>query len=146
MRPHDFHQAALATGEMDIMLFFNDFNLLRHDRAEALLAEAARRDVGVLNGWSIVRGLLTGADPDEAAKRGRYGDQADVERAKRIRAWCQERGVSLLALALQFCLRETRIHGNPLGSQNVRELEANVAAVSDTLPAGVIEEFQAAKL
>ena len=56
-----------------------------------------------------------------------------MARARAIRQWCQERGVSLLALALQFCLREGRIHGNPLGSQNIAELEANVAAVTTPL-------------
>ena len=107
---------------------------------------AAARDIGVLNGFSIVRGLLTGADPDAAAARGRWGNQEDVARARAIRQWCQERGVSLLALALQFCLREGRIHGNPLGSQNIAELEANVAAVTTPLPDSIFAEFAAAGL
>ena len=50
----------------------------------------------------------------------------------------------MLALALQFCLREERIHGNPLGSQNAAELEANVRAVTEPLPSGVFDEFLAA--
>ena len=99
-----------------------------------MLPLAAARDIGVLNGFSIVRGLLTGADPDAAAARGRWGHQEDVARARAMRQWCPARGVSLLALALQFCLREERIHGNPLGSQNIAELEANVAAVTTPLP------------
>lgn len=146
MRQHDFHRAAIETGDVDVLLFFNDYNLLRHREAEELLALAAARDVGVLNGFSIVRGLLTGADPEEAAARGRWRNQADVERAKRIRAWCLERGVSLLHLALQFCLREPRIHGNPLGSQNRAELEANVRAVTEPLPEPLFREFAAANL
>jgi aryl-alcohol dehydrogenase-like predicted oxidoreductase len=146
MRQHDFHRAAIETGDVDVLLFFNDYNLLRWREAEELLALAARHDVGVLNGFSIVRGLLTGADPEAAAQRGRWGNQDDVERAKRIRAWCASRGVSMLALALQFCLREERIHGNPLGSQNAAELEANAAAVTAPLPDGIIDEFVAAGL
>ena len=63
-----------------------------------------------------------------------------------MRAWAMERGVSLLALALQFCLREPRIHGNPLGNQNIAELEQNVAAVTAPLPEGIWEEFAAAGL
>lgn len=146
MRQHDFHREAIETGDVDVLLFFNDYNLLRWREAEPLLALAAARDIGVLNGFSIVRGLLTGADPAEAAARGRWSNEEDVARATRIRAWCQERGVSTLALALQFCLREERIHGNPLGSQNVGELEANVAAVGESVPDGVIEELVAAGL
>jgi aryl-alcohol dehydrogenase-like predicted oxidoreductase len=146
MRQHDFHRAAIETGNVDVMLFFNDYNLLRWREAEPLLSLAAAHDVGVLNGFSIVRGLLTGADPAAAAARGRWGNVEDVARATRILAWCQQRGISLLALALQFCLREERIHGNPLGSQSSAELEANVAAVVEELPEAAIEEFLAAQL
>jgi D-threo-aldose 1-dehydrogenase len=146
MRPHEFHRAAIESGDVDVLLFFNDFNLLRWREAEPLLALAASRDVGVLNGFSIVRGLLTGVDPAAAAARGRWSNQEDVARAERIRAWCAGRGVSMLALALQFCLREERIHGNPLGSQNAGELDANVAAVTAPLPAGLFDEFRAASL
>jgi aryl-alcohol dehydrogenase-like predicted oxidoreductase len=146
MRQHEFHRRAIETGQVDVLLFFNDYNLLRHAEAEPLLALAAERDVGVLNGFSIVRGLLTGADPEAAAARGRWRNQEDVERAKLIRAWCLERGISLLHLALQFCLREARVHGNPLGSQNRSELEANVRAVVEPLPERVFAEFAAAPL
>ena len=146
MRPHDFHRQAIETGDVDVLLCFNDYNLLRQTAADEVLPLAAARDIGVLNGFSIVRGLLTGADPDAAAARGRWGVQEDVARARAMRQWCLDRGVSLLALALQFCLREGRIHGNPLGSQNIAELEANVAAVTTPLPDSVFAEFAAAKL
>ena len=143
MRPHDFHRQALATGVVDVLLFFNDYNLLRHAEAEELLALAARDDVGVLNGFAIARGILTGADVDEAARRGHWAHDADLPRARAMRRWCRERDVSLLALALQFCLREGRIHGNPLGSRTVAELEANVAAATAPLPDGIIDELLA---
>jgi len=141
MRPHDFHLQALATGDVDVLLFFNDYNLLRHDQAEELLAAAAKQDVGVLNGFSIARGILTGVDVDQAAQRGHWRHSDDLPRARAMREWCLHRNISLLALALQFCLREVRIQGNPLGSQNIAELEANVAAVTQILPEGIFEEF-----
>ena len=78
---------------------------------------------------------------DAAAARGQWSNRDDIDRARRIRQWCLDRNVSLLALALQFCLREGRIHGNPLGSQNLAELEANVRAVTETLPERVFAEF-----
>jgi aryl-alcohol dehydrogenase-like predicted oxidoreductase len=146
MRPHEFHRQAIETGEVDVLLCFNDYNLLRQTAAAGVLPPAAARDIGVLNGFSIVRGLLTGADPDAAAARGRWGHREDVARAGAMLAWCRERQISLLALALQFCLREGRIHGNPLGSQNAAELEANVAAVATPLPERIFEEFAAANL
>jgi aryl-alcohol dehydrogenase-like predicted oxidoreductase len=146
MRPHDFHRQAIDTGDVDILLCFNDYNLLRQTAADGVLAHAAPHDVGVLNGFSIVRGILTGADVDAAAARGHWSNSEDIDRARRMRHWCLDRNISLLALALQFCLREGRIHGNPLGSQNVAELEANVRAVTETLPESVFAEFAEERL
>jgi aryl-alcohol dehydrogenase-like predicted oxidoreductase len=148
MRPHDFHMQALTTGAVDVMLTFSDFNLLRQSAAASggILEEAAKRDVGVLNGFSIMRGILTGADVDAAAAKGRFRNEADIARAKQMRQWAIDHGVSLLQIALQFCLRDERVHGNPLGNQSVRDLEQNVAAVSTPLPAGVLDEFVAAGL
>jgi aryl-alcohol dehydrogenase-like predicted oxidoreductase len=100
--------------------------------------------VGVLNGFSIMRGILTGADVDEAAAKGRFRNDEDIARAKKMRQWAIDRGVSLLQIALQFCLRDERVHGNPLGNQNTRDLEQNVAAVSTPLPEGILDEFVAA--
>src|SRR5687768_1655043 len=148
MRPHEFHRQALATGEVDVMLTFSDLNLLRQSAAEpgGILEEAAKRDVGVLNGFSIMRGILTGADVDEAAAKGRYSNQEDIARAKHMRQWAIDRGVSLLQLALHFCLRDPRVHGNPLGNQSIADLEQNVAAVSQPLPGSTLDDFLAAGL
>jgi aryl-alcohol dehydrogenase-like predicted oxidoreductase len=148
MRPHEAHRQALSTGLVDVMLTFHDFNLLRQTAAEpgGVLEQAANRDVGVLNGFSIMRGILTGADVDAAAEKGRFRDQEDIARAKQMRQWAIDHGVSLLAIALQFCLRDERVHGNPLGNQNVNDLEQNVAAVSTPLPPGILDEIIAAGL
>ena len=77
-----------------------------------------------MNGWSILRGLLTGVDPREAARLGNYRNEEDIAAARARWEWCRERGIDLLRLALQFCLREQRIHGNPIGSLNAAQLEA----------------------
>ena len=112
--------AAIATGDVDFLLCFKDIHLIRQTAADKLLPAAA--DVGVLNGWSILRGLLTGADIDEA---------------RRIWHWCQGEKVDLLQLALQFSLRETRIHGNPIGSLNAEQLESNIRAAATPLDESV---------
>ena len=58
-----------------------------------------------------------------------------------IERWAREQDIDLLTLAIQFCLRETRIHGNPIGSLNIAQLEANVRAASTPLPEAVWEHF-----
>ncbi|MFP6646731.1 MAG: aldo/keto reductase [Candidatus Latescibacterota bacterium] len=144
MNPHDAHLTVIDSGRTDALLCFSDFNLLRQTAADRVLPAAADADLGVLNGWSIMRGWLTGTPLEQIAPRDKWND--DQQRAEVMRLWCEEHGVTLLSLALQFCLREARIHGNPVGNLNVQQLEANVAAASKPLPVEVIEAFQAAAL
>ncbi|MCX6047124.1 MAG: aldo/keto reductase [Chloroflexi bacterium] len=143
LRQHDFHLKAIATGDVDFLLCFNNYNLIRQSAADEVLPAATAAGVGVMNGWSILRGLLTGIDIDEARAKGRYKNDPDIDAAKAIRQWCLEEEVNLLQLALQFCLKEERIHGNPLGSLNVEQLEANVWAASTPLPDEVWAKYQA---
>ena len=56
---------------------------------------------------------------------------------------CVEEGISLLQLALQFCLKEERIQGNNIGSLNAEQLEANLRAASTPLPDEVWEKYEA---
>ncbi len=144
MRPHDFHLEVIASGRTDVLLCFSDYNLLRRSAAEGVLPAAAARDIGVLNGWSIQRGLLTGVPVEARVPKAQWG--ADHERAEAMRLWCEARGIDLLQLALQFCLREERIHGNPIGNLNIEQLEMNVAVVLQPLPGEVFDEFARAGL
>lgn len=148
MRPHAFHLQALETGAVDVLLTFSDYNLLRRSAADpgGLLEHAAKSGVGVLNGFSIVRGILTGAPVAEAAARGRWTNADDIARATAMRQWAIDREVNLLDIALHFCLAEGRIHGNPLGNQNIAELEQNIRAVAAPLPTGILQEFITAGL
>ena len=141
MRQHDFHRKAIATGDVDFLLCFNNYNLIRQSAATELLPAAVAAGVGVMNGWSILRGLLTGIDIEEARAKGRYKNDQDADAAKIIRQWCIEEDINLLQLAIQFCLREERIHGNPLGNLNVEQLEANIWAASTPLPDEVWGRF-----
>ena len=133
MRPHEFHRQAIATGDVDFLLCFNDYHLVRRTAVDGVLPAAEAAGVGVMNGWSILRGLLTGGDPVETAKLGGYRNEEDIAAARERWQWCRDRGVDLLQLALQFCLREPRIHANPIGSLNAAQLEQNIRAAATLL-------------
>ena len=143
MQPHDFHLKAIATGDIDLLLCFNDYNLVRKTADQDVIPAATAADIGIMNGWSILRGLLTGIDIDEAREKGRYKNDKDADAAQKIRAWCLQEGVDLLQLAIQFCIKEDRIHGNPIGSLNIEQLEANVRAASTPIEESVWEKFSA---
>lgn len=143
MRPHDFHLKTIATGDVDLLLCFNDYNLVRQTAADSVLPAAAEADVGVMNGWSILRGMLTGVDIDTEVAEGRWANHPDLEDARERWKWCQEEGVDLLQLALQFCMLDDRIHGNNIGSLNIEQLEANVRAASVPLSDEVWKKYEA---
>lgn len=143
MRPHDFHLKTIATGDVDLLLCFNDYNLVRQTAADTVVPAAAEADVGIMNGWSILRGLLTGVNIDAEVQQGRWNNHPDLESARARWKWCQEEGIDLLQLALQFCLRDDRIHGNNIGSLNIEQLEANVRAASTPLTDEVWEKYDA---
>ena len=143
MRPHEFHLEVIATGDVDLILCFSDYNLIRRTATDTVLPAAAAADVGVMNGWSILRGLLTGADIDKAREQSRYKNDEDADAARRIWRWCRQEEIDLLQLAIQFCLQEPRIHGNPIGSLNVAQLEANIRAACTPLDESVWARFEA---
>ena len=144
MRPHEFHRQAIATGDVDFLLCFSDYHLLRQSAAEGVLPAASAAGVGVMNGWSILRGLLTGGDPVETARLGNYRNEEDIASSRARWEWCREHGVDLLQLALQFCLREPRIHGNPIGSLNAAQLEQNIRAAATPVDESVWTAYEEA--
>lgn len=144
MNPHEFHLAHIASGRTDALLCFSDYNLLRQSAADDILPAAKAADMGVLNGWSIMRGWLTGTPVESFVPREKWGE--DQQRAEAMRLWCEGQGIEMLELTLQFCLREERIHGNPVGSLNIEQLEKNVAAAAASVADETIAAFKAAGL
>lgn len=144
MNPHAAHLAAIESGRIEALLCFSDYNLLRQTATDDILPAAAARDLGVLNGWSIMRGWLTGVPVEHFVPKDKWGD--DQRRADAMRQWCTEHDVELLDLALQFCLREERIHGHPIGSLNMAQLERNVRAACANITDEVLTSFRSAGL
>jgi len=139
----DHHLRAIEADRIDLLLFFANYSLLGWQSAEPLLEAAAEKDVGVMNGWVIMRGLLTGDEVARAAERGNVSSWSDhIARANEMLTWCRHRGIHLLALALQFGLREKRIAAHPIAPQTIDEMDMNVWAVNQKLPEGIFEEFE----
>ena len=129
--------AVLAMVEPDS----DEFHTLREQIIEGLLAltddagRAAAAGVVVVNGSPYQSGLLAGIDLDAAAANG----SPDIERARRIYAWCAERDIEVGAVAVQFSMRDPRIGATLVGPRTVAEIEENVrhggfgSAVLETL-------------
>jgi aryl-alcohol dehydrogenase-like predicted oxidoreductase len=143
-RRHDFHRRAIESGRFDVILTYHDHHPLRTTAATELLPLAARHDVGVLNGGPLAQGLLVGRDPDTVDEGVRQrNSERDFAAARRFYHWCRERGVSMLAVALQFSLRQPLIHCTLTGVTTRAELVENLRAATTPLPDGIWEELDA---
>ena len=139
VRGLELHCAFHATGHCEASLTYRDYSLISQTAAERFLPSAKRHQVGVLNAQMVRHGLLGGEDPEAVARRfsTRRGFQPgdisyiepwEVERATRLWRWCRERDVDLLALSIQFGLRDPRVCSQMIGTASPAHLAAAVTA------------------
>ena len=147
-RPHAFHRRCHESGAFEVSLTFGDYNLLRRSAGEGVLETAAAHDVGVFNATVNLMGLLAGSDPIEFARaRGHRhtwsweGEGDPIEFAHRLWTWCGARGVSMLALNLQYSLREPRIASTLLGFSRPSRVDEDIAAVLEPMDESIWQEL-----
>ncbi|MGC9349877.1 MAG: aldo/keto reductase [Anaerolineae bacterium] len=149
VRTHEFHRRLIETGECDVVLTHSDFHLLDQSAGKDVLDPAAARGVGVFLGSPLGQGLLSGRDPREVLKeRPRLAAhspdfEARVEKAYELWTWCKAWGVDLLALNLQFCVRDPRVDVTLVGAATPGQIERDVQALSAEIPAAMWEELPA---
>ena len=136
VRQHEFHKIAIETGIIDVILTYLDYTLLSQTADDWLLSFANENDIGVINGSPIAAGLLSDLEPnvDERPPEG--------EIAHKLWQWANDNNLSLLNLAIQFCLRQPLIATNLSGSKNVTEVEQNIAAAATPISDEVWEQLQ----
>jgi aryl-alcohol dehydrogenase-like predicted oxidoreductase len=152
VRNHTYHQRLIATGWCDVSLTHCDYNLVRQEAVAGVLEPAAARGVGVLNGTSLFHGMLLGdRSPREVvAERGAHWERAVAhfpdwapapDRAQQLWERCQEWGISLLALNLQFIAREERIAATLMGAASPAQIESDVIALNEPIPEYIWREL-----
>lgn len=160
VRQHEFHQQAMETGAIDIVLSFLDYSLLNQSLAKTTIPLALERDVGVIMGRVLVGSLLAGPEPQRVKEKqsldqdgnlipaaiGGPDDPAVVPRVHQMWQWCQERGLNIRDLAMQFALNAP-VAGNGIilvGPSNRRELAEVYASATTEVPEAVWQDFEAA--
>ena len=140
-RPHRFLRRAIESGVFDIVMTVYDYNPLRAS-AGPIIALAAEHGVGVFNASPYNAGLLAGLDPDLAAQRRAPELPGELERARALWRWSQERGVDMGALAVQYSLRDERVAVTLTGPRDAAEVEANVRHAQTPLPEWIWGELE----
>jgi D-threo-aldose 1-dehydrogenase len=141
-------QQFVETDLFDALITHNRYTIL--DRSASDLFDAAtERNLGITNAAPYGAGILTG-DPRFAGTYGYHPITPTAQEAfDAVRLLCDDYGVPLAAAALQFSLREQRIHSTVVGVSSLPRLEAAIddaalaipddlwAAIEDAVPAGI---------
>lgn len=129
-RQHDFHQAAIETGHIDIVLTFRDYTLLSQIAAQTTLPLASQYDVGLILAM-VLAGGMAGPEPER---------ERDPE-VHTMWQWCQERGYSLRDFAIQFCLAAPIDGVVMVGVSDEQQVEEAFASATRDIPEGVWQAF-----
>ena len=134
----------VAGGDVQVMHRFLDLDvfevLLTHNRytlldrsADALITRASEAGLGVMNAAYLGGGML--ANPHRSTNYG-YRPASEATRAAAIALHdlCQDWDTDLPTAALQFSLRDPRIHGSVVGISKSERLDSLTTAVTRTLP------------
>ena len=130
--------AAVQTGEFDVALSFNRFNLLDWSAEEALLPQAEAHNVGITIGGVFYQGFLS-LPLELVLQRVEKGllwawDWTDTRRQsvlnqlEKLREFVGGDFVPLRQLAVQFVLSESRISTAVIGMKSAAEVTENLSA------------------
>ena len=140
--PIDLMIQFVETGLFEAVITHNRYTLIERS-AEPLLAVAAARGLGVANAAPYGSGILA-KGPDNYP-RYMYGQASpeQIERVRRIDAVCRRHGVPLAAAALQFSLRDPRVHTTIVGLSKPQRLAETEALALHPIPDELWAEIEA---
>lgn len=141
--PIDLMIRYVETGSFEAVITHNRYTLIDRS-AEPLLEVASKRGLGVSNAAPYGSGILA-KGPDQYP-RYMY-DQASAEQiqqVRRIETACRRHGVPLAAAALQFSLRDPRIHTTIIGISKPDRVAETEALATHPIPAELWPEIEAA--
>ena len=102
-RSAEVHRRAIATGKIELVLTYLEYNLLTQAADAELFPLCREQDVGVILASPLAMGLLTGAEPTPQDEQRKIRDTTEP-RAHRMWRWCRDRDVDIRHLAIQYCM------------------------------------------
>ena len=131
--------AAVQTGEFDVALSFNRFNLLDWSAEAALLPQAEAHNVGVTMGGVFYQGFLS-LPLELVLQRVENGllwawdwtetqRESVLNRLEKLREFVGDDLAALRRLAVQFVLSEPRVSAAVIGMKSAAEVTENLSAV-----------------
>jgi D-threo-aldose 1-dehydrogenase len=132
--------------ELDCILLAGRYTLLEQKASAAVVAEAARRGVGLLIGGPFNSGLLAAPQAPGATYNYRPVDADTLQRARDIYAVCAAEGVDVGAAALQFPLAHAAVVSVVAGMRTPAEVSSALARSRAPIPASLWRRLREAGL
>jgi D-threo-aldose 1-dehydrogenase len=145
----------LAAGPIDMMLRYleqdgfecvishNRYTLLNRE-AEPLIQACHGRGIAMVNAAPYGSGMLAKGPSQYPRYMYRDAPAELVERARRVEAVCQRRGVPLAAAALQFSLRDRRITSTIVGMTRPERVQQTLELARQPIPDDIWPEIDRA--
>ena len=156
VRQHEFHQRAIETGVIDIVLSFLDYTLLSQSIIKTTIPLALKKDIGIILASPLNGSLLAGSEPkiNDIQKDqnsilppslvGGPTDPTVLPYAHKMWKWCKNHGVNIRDLAIQFALNAP-VEGNGIvltGPANPKEFEEVYKSATTNIPVSVWNNFE----
>lgn len=132
--------------DLDCIMLAGRYTLLEQQAGAAVLAEAARRGVGILAAGPFNSGLLASPEAPGARYNYRPAEESIVQRAKAIYAICATEGVDVGAAALQFPLAHPAVVSVVAGMRSPEEAALAVARSRAPIPGALWRKLREAGL
>jgi D-threo-aldose 1-dehydrogenase len=142
----DIACAFIARVEVDCVMVPARLTLLDASACQELLPLCQQRGVSVLAAAPFDSGILATGAAAGATYDYQPASDALLARVRAIETLCGEYGVPLAAAALQFPLRYPQVASVVTGMRDRSEVEANLALMRRSVPAGFWEAFDALRL
>ncbi len=134
------HKAAADRGVTAFVSVQNRYSVLHREPEQGVIQACRRHGMGLLPYFPLEGGMLTGKyRPGEDAPEGsrlagmgqraeRFRNARNVEIAEHLRAFCEQRGHTLLELAFSWLLAQPVVPSVIAGATSAEQVKGNVAA------------------
>jgi len=140
----DCLQAAVDSGDFDVIQIFHTYTLLNQSAAETLFPSALAGHISIFNSAPYAGYILaTGAGPDARYNYAPASTEV-IAATRRLEAACAEKGLDLPTAALAFSLRNPDIDVTIPASGKVKRIAQWVAALAVDLSDADWDEILAA--
>lgn len=139
--PIDLLVRYVATDIFDVVLTHNRYTLLDRS-ADPLLDAASRRGIGVINAAPYGGGMLVKGPTTRPRYAYGLGDASLAELARKMSVVCDQQHVSLAAAALQFSVREPRIHSTVVGISAPERIGQTVGLLDEVIPDALWDQLR----